>query len=58
VGTNKIFGTKDGGKTWQVFDSGTQQWLHSIFFLDKNHGWISGGNGTMLRYVGDNGTEE
>jgi len=23
-------------------------WLHAVYFLDQDHGWIAGGNGTLL----------
>ena len=50
IGTNRIYETKDASKTWRVIESGTSQWLHRIFFLDENHGWIAGGYGVILRY--------
>jgi photosystem II stability/assembly factor-like uncharacterized protein len=26
-------------------------WLHAVYFLDQNRGWIAGGNGTLLNTV-------
>ena len=36
---------------WTKMDVGTLAWLHSIYFADDRHGWISGGNGTLLSTV-------
>ena len=33
---------------WKRQPSGTFAWLRSAFFVDVNHGWISGSNGTLL----------
>lgn len=43
--------TADGGTTWTVSPSGTTEPLHSVFFLDVNTGWASGGldEGMLLR---------
>jgi photosystem II stability/assembly factor-like uncharacterized protein len=37
--------------SWTRQPSGTMAWLHSVYFLDQNHGWIAGGNGTLLSTV-------
>ena len=34
--------------SWTRQSSGTMAWLHAVYFLDQNHGWIAGGNGTLL----------
>jgi photosystem II stability/assembly factor-like uncharacterized protein len=26
-------------------------WLHAVYFLDHNHGWVAGSNGTLLRTI-------
>jgi photosystem II stability/assembly factor-like uncharacterized protein len=26
-------------------------WLHAVYFVDQDHGWIAGGNGTLLSTV-------
>jgi photosystem II stability/assembly factor-like uncharacterized protein len=33
---------------WSRQRSGTLAWLHSIFFLDQNRGWVVGTKGTLL----------
>jgi photosystem II stability/assembly factor-like uncharacterized protein len=33
---------------WKKQDSGTLAWLHSIYFVDNDNGWIVGSNGTLL----------
>ena len=40
--------------SWTRQPSGTMAWLHAVYFLDQNHGWIAGGNGTLLS-TGDGG---
>src|ERR1043166_7647714 len=35
--------------TWTRQTSGTMAWLHSVYFLDQNHGWVAGSNGTLLK---------
>ena len=39
------------GASWTRQPSGTMAWLHAVYFLDQNHGWIAGGNGTLLSTV-------
>lgn len=33
---------------WKKINSNTLAWLHSIYFLNQNSGWIVGSNGTFL----------
>lgn len=33
---------------WKVYRSGTLAWLHSIYFVNENEGWIVGSSGTIL----------
>jgi photosystem II stability/assembly factor-like uncharacterized protein len=33
---------------WIRQRSGTMAWLHAVYFLDQNHGWVAGSNGTLL----------
>ena len=35
--------------TWSRQTSGTMAWLHSVYFLDQNRGWVAGSNGTLLK---------
>lgn len=39
---------------WTKQNSGTLAWLHSVYFVDENRGWIAGSNGTLLA-TGDSG---
>jgi len=34
--------------TWSRQKSGTMAWLHSVYFLDQNHGWVAGSSGSLL----------
>ena len=36
---------------WTRQSSGTMAWLHAVFFLDQNRGWIAGSKGTLLATV-------
>ncbi len=38
-------------RSWTRQRSGTLAWLHSVFFLDRNRGWIVGSKGTLLTTV-------
>lgn len=40
-----------GGGTWARQQSGTMAWLHSIYFLDQNRGWVVGSKGLLLATV-------
>ena len=33
---------------WTRQHSGTMAWLHAVYFLDQNHGWVAGSGGTIL----------
>jgi photosystem II stability/assembly factor-like uncharacterized protein len=34
--------------SWTRQPTGTMAWLHGIYFLDQNRGWIAGSSGTLL----------
>ena len=34
--------------TWTRQRSGTMAWLHAVYFLDQNRGWVAGSGGTLL----------
>jgi photosystem II stability/assembly factor-like uncharacterized protein len=34
--------------TWTRQPSGTMAWLHAVYFLDQNRGWVCGSAGTLL----------
>ncbi|HVS20856.1 MAG TPA: YCF48-related protein [Pyrinomonadaceae bacterium] len=36
------------GSTWTRQQSGTMAWLHAVYFLDQNRGWVAGSGGTLL----------
>lgn len=36
--------TKDGGKTWEVTSFGHRVFLHTVFFLNSEVGWLMGNN--------------
>ena len=40
--------TEDGGQTWVNQETGTEDVLEDIFFLDDKHGWAVGENGLIL----------
>ncbi len=33
---------------WTRQPTGTMAWLHGIYFLDQNRGWVAGSGGTLL----------
>src|SRR5256885_6337351 len=35
--------------SWTRQKSGTMAWLHSVYFLDQNRGWVAGSNGALLK---------
>jgi photosystem II stability/assembly factor-like uncharacterized protein len=45
-----ILHTSDGGKNWNVQNSGTTNDIVSVFFLDRNRGWASSLNYTTVPY--------
>lgn len=51
INGNQIKMTTDGGFSWTSQNSGTNNTLHSINFVDQNYGWISGDNGTILHTI-------
>jgi photosystem II stability/assembly factor-like uncharacterized protein len=34
--------------SWTKQSTGTMSWLHGIYFLDQNRGWVAGSGGTLL----------
>ena len=36
---------------WQIYPLDVNDHLYSIYFLDEDHGWISGANGAVLQTV-------
>ena len=42
--------TADGGKIWATQVSLSGVMIYELVFLDTDHGWASGSNGTILRY--------
>ena len=36
------------GSTWSRQSSGTMAWLHAVYFLNQQHGWVAGSGGTLL----------
>src|SRR5437870_3856018 len=34
--------------TWSRQPSGTMAWLHAVYFIDQNRGWVAGSGGTLL----------
>ena len=55
INSNQIFKSTDGGESWISQNSGTNNSLHSVFFIDQNNGWVSGDLGTIL-YTPNGGT--
>ncbi|MBK9096680.1 MAG: T9SS type A sorting domain-containing protein [bacterium] len=45
---NQIFNSTNGGSTWTIQNSNTNNTLNDIFFIDTNNGWAVGQNGTIL----------
>jgi photosystem II stability/assembly factor-like uncharacterized protein len=46
-----VLRTDDGGSSWTIQESGTEEELVDVFFYDDTYGWIVGANGTVLRTV-------
>jgi len=42
-----MLGTIDGGENWEVLDSGTDDDLYSLFFIDDLNGWIARPTGLL-----------
>src|SRR5882672_11433942 len=38
-------------RRWTRQTSGTLAWLHAVFFLDQNRGWVVGSKGVLLTTV-------
>jgi len=36
---------------WTRQRTGTMAWLHAVYFLDQNHGWVAGSGGTLLETI-------
>src|SRR6266850_5001952 len=34
--------------TWTRQTTGTMSWLHGVYFLNQNRGWVAGSGGTLL----------
>lgn len=50
VGVNgTIIKTIDGGKKWEILNSGTKMALLDVCFIDEDNGWAAGQWGTILR---------
>jgi photosystem II stability/assembly factor-like uncharacterized protein len=45
---SQIYSSTNGGSSWTLQNSNTNNLLYDIFFLDNNHGWAVGANGTIL----------
>ncbi|MDX6385468.1 MAG: hypothetical protein QOK48_3041 [Blastocatellia bacterium] len=37
--------------SWSRQPTGTMSWLHGIYFLDQNRGWVAGSGGTLLETI-------
>ncbi|MBW2370188.1 MAG: hypothetical protein JRH15_20145, partial [Deltaproteobacteria bacterium] len=44
-----IFNTTDGGKNWSLQNTGTDSYLYSVSFTDKDNGWAVGEYGIILQ---------
>src|SRR5467141_5447003 len=36
---------------WTRQPTGTMSWLHGVYFLDQNRGWVAGSGGMLLETV-------
>ena len=43
--------TASASGNWSRQPTGTMAWLHGIYFLDQNRGWIAGSSGTLLETI-------
>jgi photosystem II stability/assembly factor-like uncharacterized protein len=50
-----IFCFQTANAQWKKINSSTFAWLHSVYFVNQNQGWIVGSNGTFLETT-DGGT--
>src|SRR4030042_3005870 len=46
--SGKIYLSADGGKNWEILQSGLLEQLFSVSFPDNKNGWIAGSSGTIL----------
>jgi photosystem II stability/assembly factor-like uncharacterized protein len=46
--------TFDGGENWYPIETNTKNSLRSVFFKDKNTGWVAGNSGTIIK-ISDEG---
>lgn len=46
-----LFASAAKAGEWRKQQSGTLAWLHAIYFLDAQRGWIAGSSGTLLTTV-------
>ena len=37
--------------SWVRQPAGTMAWLHAVYFLDQNRGWVTGSGGTLLETI-------
>ena len=37
--------------SWTRQPTGTMAWLHGVYFLDQNRGWVAGSGGTLLETI-------
>ncbi|HJR58364.1 MAG TPA: YCF48-related protein [Vicinamibacterales bacterium] len=47
IGSNQLYRTRDAGRTWEPLGELPRNDYESIFFLDDQHGWISGSGGRI-----------
>ena len=43
-----IYRTRDGGKSWDKLNAGTQKSIYDISFADETHGWAVGRRGFVI----------
>lgn len=43
--------TVSAAETWTRQRTSSLAWLHSVFFLDQNRGWVAGSRGTLLSTI-------
>lgn len=48
--SHKIYGTTDGGYTWEMVYEASAGTIRELFFLDENHGWVLDFNGRIYNY--------
>jgi photosystem II stability/assembly factor-like uncharacterized protein len=46
-----IIKTTDGGCSWDFKNSGTDEWLRDVFFVDDQIGWVAGNHGIILKTI-------